>query len=218
MSARIVFDLDGTLIDSAPDICAVGNSVLDDEGLPRLTLDEAITCIGSGAAAFVAGMRALRGIPDAEQARLLETFIARYETGNALTELYPGVRAALGSLAAGGHRLGLCTNKPIGPTHAVLRHFDLDQTFGAVIGGDSLDTRKPDPAPLLAALAALGDGPALYVGDSEIDAGTAERAGVPFLLYTEGYCHVPLDTLTQRARFSDFADLPGLVAEVLDGV
>ena len=80
-----------------------------------------------------------------------------------------------------------------------------------VVGGDSLAARKPDPAPLHAALAALAPGPAIFVGDSEIDAETAERAGVLFLLFTEGYRKAPVADLPHAARFSDFAELPALV-------
>ena len=215
MSARIVFDLDGTLVHSAPDIRAVANTVLGEEGAPPLSLEETIGCIGSGAAIFVVRMRALRGIADSEQDRLLETFIARYESGVTLSTLFPGMREALGALAGDGHRLGLCTNKPIAPTHALLRHFDLSDVFESVLGGDSLPVRKPDPAPLHAVLEAMGEGPALYVGDSDVDAETAARAGVPFVFFTEGYCHLPHDQITARARFSGFEELPGLVARVL---
>ena len=215
MSARIVFDLDGTLIDSAPDIRAGANGILAEEGAEPLTPEEARSFIGSGAAVFVERMRRARGIPDSEQARLLATFIARYEGFVGLTTVYPGVPQALAALRAGGHRLGLCTNKPIRPTHAVLGHFGLDGFFGTVWGGDSLPQRKPDPAPLLAAFAALGDGSAVYVGDSEVDAETAERAGVPFLLFTEGYRRTAAADLRHSAMFDDFAALPGLVADLL---
>lgn len=215
MSARIVFDLDGTLVHSAPDIQAAGNAVLEAEGADGLSLPETIGCIGSGAAIFVERARALRGIPDSAQVRMLEAFLARYEGGHGLSTLFPGMRAALDALRAQGHRLGLCTNKPIGPTHGLLRHFGLADLFDTVLGGDSLPVCKPDPAPLLAALEGLGDGPALYVGDSEVDAETAMRAGVPFVFFTEGYCHLPQDQIDAVARFSAFADLPGVVAEGL---
>ncbi|SIS64784.1 phosphoglycolate phosphatase [Roseivivax lentus] len=217
MPARIVFDLDGTLVHSAPDIQAVANAVLAGEGAAALSLEETIGCIGSGAAIFVERMRALRGIGDAEQARLLESFIAQYESGVSLSTLFPGMRAALDGLAATGHRLGLCTNKPIAPTHALLRHFEMSDLFESVLGGDSLPVRKPDPEPLHAVLSGLGEGPALYVGDSEVDAETAARAGVPFVFFTEGYCHLPHDQITAAARFSEFAELPGLVARIHAG-
>lgn len=215
MTARIVFDLDGTLIDSAPDIRAGANGILAEEGAAPLTQEEARSFIGSGAAVFVERMRRARGIPDSEQARLLRTFTDRYEGFVGLTTIYPGVIEALTALRDKGHRLGICTNKPIRPTHAVLAHLALDGYFDTVWGGDSLPQRKPDPAPLLAAFDALGDGPEIYVGDSEVDAETARRSGMPFLLYTQGYRSTPIEDLPVTATFDDFAVLPFLVGGLL---
>ena len=210
--ARIVFDLDGTLIDSAPDIRAHASRILAREGLPGLTLEETRAFIGRGVAVFVARMRAARGIPESEQARLLEAFAAGYDAAVDLTLPYPGVVAALDALQEAGHRLGICTNKPEAPCRAVLAHLGLLSRFATIVGGDSTPTPKPDPRPLEAALAALGAGPAFFVGDSEIDAETAARAGVPFLLFTEGYRHGPVASLAHDAAFADFADLPARVA------
>ena len=210
--ARIVFDLDGTLVDSAPDIRAVANSVLAEEGRAPLSLAETVAFIGEGTSVFVARMRAARDIPETEQERLHAAFLPRYQGAVHLTEMYDSVTEALRALADAGHVLGLCTNKPEGPADAVLRHFGLTGFFATRIGGDSLATRKPDPAPLHAALDALGDGPSLYVGDSETDAETAARADVPFLLFTRGYRKAAVESLPHRARFDDWAALPGLVA------
>ena len=124
---------------------------------------------------------------------------------------------ALDALRAAGHLLGICTNKPVVPARNVLDHLGMTDRFGVVLGGDSLAVKKPDPAPLHAALEALGDGPALYVGDSEVDAETAAAAGLPFLLFTEGYRKRPAEELPQAGRFRAFADLPGLVAAVTGG-
>lgn len=213
--ARIVFDLDGTLVDSAPDIRAVANSVLAEEGRPPLSLEETVAFIGEGTAVFVARMRAARDIPDTEQERLHAAFLPRYKGAVALTEPYDGVIDALKALKDDGHALGLCTNKPEGPTDAVLRHFGLQDFFAVRIGGDSMAARKPDPAPLLAACEALGSGPCLYVGDSETDAETAHRASVPFLLFTRGYRKAPVEDLPHRATFDDWSALPGLVTNAL---
>ena len=213
--ARIVFDLDGTLIDSAPDIRSIANLILSEDGLEPISLAETISFIGNGASVFVEKMRAARGIPDDNHARLLQAFQDRYDSHFDLTAPYPNVREALAHLRGDGHRLGLCTNKPMHATRAVLSHLTLNDPWNVIYGGDSLAQRKPDPAPLLAALAELGDGPCLYVGDSEVDAETAERAGVPFLLFTEGYRKTPVDQLTHRATFADFADLPALVQSQL---
>ena len=208
---NIVFDLDGTLIDSAPDIHAAANKVLVAEGLPEITLPQARGYVGHGAPVFIQRMRADLGLGEDRQAPLLAAFLELYESAVHLTEPYPGVVAVLESLKVEGHRLGVCTNKPIGPTRAVLAHLGLAQFFDVVLGGDSLPVRKPDPAPLLAAFDALGEGRGVYVGDSEVDAETAERAGVPFFLFTQGYRKTPVEELYHTASFDDFAALPALL-------
>ncbi|MBS0124011.1 phosphoglycolate phosphatase [Thetidibacter halocola] len=215
MNARIVFDLDGTLIDSAPDIHGIANAILSEEGQEPISLAQARDFIGNGASVFVQKMRAARSIPEAEHPRLLASFIRRYDHAVMLTLPYPGVVEALAALTAKGHRLGVCTNKPIRPTRAVLAHLGLDRWFGTVWGGDSLPVHKPDPAPLHAAFEALGDGPRLYVGDSDVDAETAQRAEVPFLLFTEGYRKVPVSEMHHDVPFDDFATLPALVERLL---
>jgi phosphoglycolate phosphatase len=216
---NIIFDLDGTLIDSAPDIHAAANAVLAAEGLGQVTPDQARSFIGNGARVFVERLeRAGAGAnEDARTARMHAQFLAQYETAHALTRPYPGVDAALDSFAAHGWALGLCTNKPLKPALAVLAHFAWTGRFAAVIGGDSLPVMKPDPAPLLAVLAQMGGGAAVYVGDSEVDAATARAAGLPFALFTEGYRRSPLDQIPHDAAFSDFAALPDLAAALLRG-
>jgi phosphoglycolate phosphatase len=212
MTGTVVFDLDGTLIDSAPDIHGIANRLLAGEGVAPITLAQARDFIGNGASVFVARMRAARGLPDDQHTRLHAAFVAAYDDAVHLTVPYPGVVAALDALADAGWRMGVCTNKPVRPTHAVLNHLGLSRYFGAVFGGDSLPVHKPDPAPLFATYDALGaTGLRAYVGDSDVDAETAQRAGLPFLLYTEGYRKVPVADLPHDAAFSHFADLPALV-------
>lgn len=211
--AVIAFDLDGTLIDSAPDIHGIANRVLADEGLDGITLDEARSFVGKGAANFVARMREVRGIPDSEQDRLLDAYMGYYQGAVGLTTIYPGVRPALEMLRAAGHRLVLCTNKPEAPTQAVLDHFDLAGLFEFVVGGDTLPVRKPDPAPLLAAYRS-SVGTRLFVGDSEIDAETARAAEVPFLLFTEGYRKTAAEDLPHAAQFDHFDKLPDIVSDL----
>ena len=213
--ARIVFDLDGTLIDSAPDIHGIANAVLAQENKPEITLEQARDFIGNGASVFVAKMRKAQNIDDSEHARLLADFIARYDDAVELTVPYPGVERALEDLIEDGHVLGICTNKPIRPCKAVLQHLGLDCYFQTFWGGDSLPVHKPDPAPLHAAFDALGDGPRIYVGDSDVDAETAKRADVPFLLFSEGYRKRPVSEMQHTAVFSDFGRLPELVGQTL---
>lgn len=214
-----VFDLDGTLIDSAPDIHAAGNAVLAAEGLAPITLEQARSFIGNGARVFVERLeRAAAGGNEAVRTdRMHRLFLHEYETAHSLTQVYPGVEAALQGLRGAGWRLGLCTNKPHSPAMAVLTHLGWTDLFDTVIGGDSLPQIKPDPAPLRAVLTALGTGPAVYVGDSEVDGATAQAAGVPFALYTEGYRRGPAEAIPHDAAFADWALLPGLAARLAQG-
>jgi phosphoglycolate phosphatase len=214
--ARIVFDLDGTLVDSAPDLQGIANRLMALRGLAPITLDEARSFIGQGVAVFVAKLRRARGIGDSEQAQVLADFTAQYEDAVTLTLVYPDVAETLAQLRAEGHLLGLCTNKPMGPTLALLRYLDFERHFTKILAGDSLPQHKPDPAPLWAAFDMGGVGPDLYVGDSEVDAETARRAGVPLLLFTEGYRSTALADLPHRASFSGFSELPALVAGLVE--
>ena len=209
---NIVFDLDGTLIDSAPDIHATANIVLADEGLAGFDLATVRGFVGRGVPHLVDSLLRAHGIEDpVRAARMAENLIGRYEEAVTLTKPYQGVEAALQALQTAGHRLAVCTNKPMAPANAVLRHLGLAAYFDVVLGGDSGLPRKPDPAPLFETLRLMGAGPAAYVGDSEVDAATAEAAELPFFLFTEGYRHAPADSLPHRALFSDFAELPGLI-------
>lgn len=213
MSA-IVFDLDGTLIDSAPDIRAAVNRTLEDEGQAALDLPTVISFIGHGLPRLVERAMGARGIPMDQHAPLTEVTLAHYNAAaNDLTRPYPGVMAMLERLRDEGHRLGICTNKPEGPARKVLDQFGMAHLFDVVVGGDTLAARKPDPAPLHHAFSALGASSGLYVGDSEVDAETAQAAGIAFAFFTQGYCHVPHDTVHCLARFDHFDALAGLVAK-----
>ena len=209
---NIVFDLDGTLIDSAPDIHATANIVLADEGLAGFDLPTVRGFVGRGVPHLVDSLLQAHGMRDpVRAARMAANLIARYEDAVTLTQPYPGVVAALQALRAEGHRLAVCTNKPEAPALAVLRHLNLRDCFDVVLGGDSGLPRKPDPAPLFETLRRMGAGAAAYVGDSEVDAETAKAADLPFFLFTEGYRKAPPETLPHRALFSDFAELPALI-------
>lgn len=213
--AAIIFDLDGTLIDAAPDICATANTVLAEEGAAPISLEETKSFIGNGARVFVERMSKLRNLPEAGLEARHRRFQQVYVEAHDHTVIYEGAVAALDDLRAAGHRLGLCTNKPLLPTQSVLAHFDLGGYFDHVIAGDSLPQRKPDPAPLQAVVAALGVSPVIYVGDSMTDALTAKSAGVPFLLYTEGYNHGRLAEMERTATFSHHCDMVAQIQSIL---
>ena len=217
---NIVFDLDGTLIDSAPDIQTVAGQVLGRLRKPPLTLQETRDFIGEGGAVFVSRMMAARGIPEtpASHADIYREFISLYEFAVDKAVFYPGAFETLLRLKADGHRLGLCTNKPERPARAVLRHMGLEPVFDAVMTGGMLSSRKPEPDMLLQTIQCLGGGPTLYAGDSEIDAETARRAAVPFALYSKGYRKTAVGEIFHQWVFDDFALLPAIVANCLKGV
>jgi len=213
-NGRIVFDLDGTLIDSAPDIQKIANAVLEKIDVAPITLEETHKFIGAGIQNFIEQMRKARGIPDRYQEPLLKDLTARYETAVELTVMYPGVPEALATLAQ-SHRLGICTNKLYRPCIAVLKHLKIDQFFQTVWGGDNALARKPDPAPLQAAFEDLGTGFCIFVGDSEIDAETAQRAEVPFILFTQGYRTKPIEQIPHNVALDAFADLNKEIEAIL---
>lgn len=211
----VLFDLDGTLIDSAPDIHRLANAALAAEGLAPLDLPVVRGFIGRGLPHLVDRLLAAHGATGpVRAARMVALIASRYEDAVDLTRLYPGVADALDRLASDGHTLGICTNKPAAAARAVLDHFGLLGRFATLIGGDSCAQRKPHPAPLIAAWRACGDGPAVYVGDSEIDAECAAAAGLPLILFTQGYRHAPAESLPNAALMDDFAALPALVASL----
>ena len=211
-----IFDLDGTLIDSAPDIHAGANATLAHFGLPPVTFAQSRGFVGGGARIFVERMeRAVTGTntPDLTN-RMHRHFLEVYETSHALTTVYDGVTEALSTLESQGWRLGLCTNKPLGPTRSVLAHLGWADRFDVVIGGDSLPVVKPDPAPLRAVIEAMAKGPLVYVGDSEVDSATAKAARVPFALFTQGYRKTPVDQLYRTATFDHWRELPAIAARI----
>ncbi|OSP56296.1 phosphoglycolate phosphatase [Pseudoruegeria sp. SK021] len=212
----IVFDLDGTLIDSVPDLHAAANRMLKAEGCPPLDQAAIRAFVGNGVPHLVRLILQASGIDMREHARLVSVFLAIYQADPCtLSTLYPGVRTCLDQLHAAGHTLGICTNKPEAPTEAILAGFGLRHLFSVVIGGDTLPVRKPDPAPLTAAFSALEPGPRLFVGDSEVDAETAQAQGAPFALFTEGYRKAPAAQLPHDVLFSTYEDLIDLAQKPL---
>ena len=214
---NIVFDLDGTLIDSAPDIRTIANTLLTDIGKPVLTLDETRAFIGEGAAVLIQRMMEARSIevePDMHR-KLLSTFIGRYETTPVESPFYPGVLPLLKQLRAQKHCLAICTNKPEGPTRAVLRQSGLIAMVDAFIAGGMISTRKPDPAMLHHVIGQLSGTQTLYVGDSETDAETAIRAGVPFALFSGGYRKGTTEEIHHEWLFSHFDELGNIINRIL---
>lgn len=209
----VIFDLDGTLIDSVPAIHAVSNAVLSDMGFEALSLPTIRSFVGKGVPNLVRQLLITSGEdPDGPLfARVEHALIARYETDVEGNVPYPGVIAALDRLQAMGCRMAVCTNKPFAPAEAALRHVGLWDYFELTLGGDSMPTRKPEPQMLHHCHEALGGGRMIYVGDSEVDAETAVNAQAPFAIYSEGYRKTPLHEVPHDVAFSDWAMVPGIV-------
>jgi phosphoglycolate phosphatase len=212
--ALIVFDLDGTLIDSAADLAAAANAMLAELGCEPLSVPQVRRMIGDGVAMLVARALAARNCGQADPAAAAAAFMRHYESAaTSLTTAFPGVGHALQVLRAADIPLAVCTNKPARITADILDALGLAQYFARVIGGDSLPFRKPDPRVLLALLAAFDARPqsALLVGDSEVDAATASAAGVPFVLMKHGYRRGPAEAIGCIAALESFAELPAWI-------
>ena len=213
----VIFDLDGTLCDSAPDLRATANALLRSMGYQPLSLDVIRSFIGNGVPTLVKRVMAHSDIEFTEKrhAEMTETFEKLYsENPVAHTVLYPGVRDALDMLQQRGYVMGVCTNKVHGITLQVLDGLKISSYFNAVVGGDSLPTRKPDPAMLHDCVKQLGTDDVWYVGDSEVDSETAVAAGIKFSLFTNGYRKSPVSEIEHTTRFSTFADLAGFLSAV----
>nr|WP_247743805.1 phosphoglycolate phosphatase [Shimia sp. R9_3] len=207
MIKAVVFDLDGTLVDSAPDIQASVNLMLSEEGIEPLDLATTISFVGNGLPKLVERVMAARGMPLEEFDRVHARVLAIYNASNSdKTVVYDGVLDVLRLLKENGVFLAVCTNKPDEPARHVLAGVGLEGFFDVVIGGDTLPVRKPDPQPLYEAMGNFSAAEVLYVGDSEVDAGTAENAGVRFGLFTEGYRKSPVEEIAHDVRFSHWND------------
>jgi phosphoglycolate phosphatase len=208
----LLFDLDGTLIDSVPDLTNAMNEILRERGYPPLAPEEVKPMVGDGVPALVARAFAARGGGAEEAAELLPRYIAFYEANaTRLTRPYPGVRETLADLRGRGYRTAICTNKLQRATVRVLRGLELDDLFDGVAGGDRYAVKKPDAGHLLELIEELGGASerAAMIGDSENDAAAGHAAGLPVLLLRYGYCKCDPENLDPAAILDRFADLPG---------
>ncbi|MSO85886.1 MAG: phosphoglycolate phosphatase [Rhodospirillales bacterium] len=215
----VLFDLDGTLVDSAPDLAAALNRLLARAGYPPVALAEIQMMIGDGVhklveRGFAVHKRALS--PD-ETERFADRFVADYEANATVaTRPFPGAIETLAELRATGLALGVCTNKPEGATRAILAAFGMDSFFAQVIGGNTVPgRRKPDPEPLWEALRRLGvgAGAAIMVGDSPNDVAAARAARLPIVAVTFGYSRVPPDQLGADRLVGHFSELKEALAQ-----
>ena len=214
MEPTLLLDLDGTLVDTVPDLLASLNRLMAARGVPEFTAAEVVPMIGDGAAVLVRRAMAARGrdAAPADIKALLDDYTAHVADGS---RLFPGVEETLRAMAADGWRFAVCTNKPVVPARELLQRLGVLHLFAAVGGGDSYRTRKPDPDHLLATLAEAGGQvrATVMVGDHHNDAQAAAGAGVPCIFAAWGYGAVPAEVSATAQAFPEVARLaPGLIA------
>jgi phosphoglycolate phosphatase len=216
MPPTLVFDLDGTLVDTAPDLVAALNVVLADIGSKPLAADEARTMIGHGARAMIGYGLMRRGIAAAavDMERLLARFLAHYEAHIAdASRPLEGLTEALDALDARGHRFAVLTNKVERLARKLLEELRIAPRFAAVVGGDSFPFAKPDPRVFAATLARAGlaDRAAMMIGDSRTDVDTGRAAGAPVVLVDFGYADTLARELGADRVISSWSELPAAV-------
>ncbi len=212
----IVFDLDGTLIDTAPDLIDTLNLTLTRAGLAAVPFDTARNLIGGGAKGMIEGALAAEGraCGPAEIDVLYAAFVAHYADHLAdRSRPFPNVESALDQLAGAGHRLAVCTNKLEWLSVRLLHMLKLAPRFAAICGQDTFGMQKPDPEVLRRTVLRAGGKPsaAIMVGDSKTDVHTARAAKVPVVAVDFGYTDVSIASLKPDRVISSFADLPRAV-------
>ncbi len=213
----IVFDLDGTLVDSAPDLVDALNVILGREGIPAFPLAAARKFVGRGGRQMIRqGLEAAGAtVPDAKLETMFTAYLAHYEAHLSVkTRYYPGVEAALDALAAAGHTLAVLTNKYEKPARMLIADLGGTQRFAAIVGQDTFPICKPDPAALRLTIERAGGNPAraIMVGDTETDVSTARNAGLPVIAVDFGYAPEPVERLNPDRVIGHFDQLGEAVA------
>jgi phosphoglycolate phosphatase len=215
----VVFDLDGTLVDTAPDLIAALNHVLVREGIAPLPLKAARNMIGAGARKLIERGLEVEGVTKSsgEMDRLMKDFIAYYADHIADASVpFEGLETALDELEAKGFRFAVCTNKLEWLSKLLLDRLDLSRRFAAICGADTFGVAKPDPVILQQTLARAGGGlaGAIMVGDAGPDVGVARRAGIPVIGVEFGYTDVPIAELKPDRLIGHMRELPAAVGSL----
>ena len=214
MSHLIVFDLDGTLVDTAPDLIGGLNAAMAAEGLPPVPVEKANDLVGAGVRALVERGLTLHGrsvSPERFEA-LMDIFLKHYAENIALNSRpYPGVTEGLLDLKSQGWRFAVCTNKLEEYSLRLLSELKMMHWFEAVCGGDTFAFRKPDPRHLTETIVRAGGGDAIMVGDSRADVDTARAAGIPIIGVSFGYTDVPMKDLKPDVLIDDFSEFAAAV-------
>lgn len=222
MGRIAVFDLDGTLVDTAADLIAAMNAIAPRFDLPQLDPVEARPVAGRGGRALMrhAASKIGRDFPDDQVIVAYPPFLDAYEERIADNSRYfPGVEDAVERLRADGWRVAICTNKPERLARILMESLGGLDRFGALLGADSLPVRKPDPQHVLETVARAGGhvDKAVMIGDTETDRKAAANAGVPCALYAHGFSTVPIEELKPEAIFDDYAVVPELLPKLIAG-
>ena len=216
-SPALIFDLDGTLADTAPDLLGATNAVLAARGRPLLDLAHLRHMVGFGARALIAQAMEASGTPVTEEQMpaLVEIFLDHYRAHIADgTRLFPGVPETLAALKRRGARLGVLTNKPQELTDRLLPLLGLDGLFAAVYGAGRKAYTKPDPRIFHEVVDDCGGAPGVMIGDSVTDLNTARAASAPCILFSYGFTPVPAAELGADLVLDDFGALPEALAQL----
>ena len=215
----IAFDLDGTLVDTAPDIIGALNVLLVEQRMAPAPMSAVRQLVGHGVRGLLLRAYQMAGLTITEEriSELRPRFIEIYRARIAQeSRPFPGCLEALADLRRRGARLAVCTNKPMALSEALLAELDMSRRFDAVVGGDTLPVQKPDPAPLLEAIARAGGDPAraILVGDASPDVGAAKAAGVPCIIVDFGYNDRPAAELGGDVLISCYDALAEAVTRI----
>jgi phosphoglycolate phosphatase len=216
----VIFDLDGTLIDTAPDLIHTLNNILATENIPAVPFDTARPMIGAGVRPLLERALAERGkvLSEGAMDAMFARYLRHYQDHIAdHSRPYPGLESALDRLDAHGFRLAVCTNKYEALSLRLLDALGLTSRFAAVCGQDTFAMKKPDPDALRLTIARAGGdvGRALMVGDSETDVNVARAAGIPVIGVDFGYTRIPMSELSPDRLIGHFDALPDAVIALL---
>lgn len=217
--ARIAFDLDGTLVDTAPDLVRALNDAVVPAGLDPVPLEAVRAMVGRGAKALIVRAYERAEIPAPDAPTLehrLEVFLTSYAQAIAdQSRPFDGVEAALDALLNAGAELSVCTNKPTWLAIPLLEAVGLKNRFARIIGPEDAPAKKPDPRHLIAALGGPADRRCALVGDSAPDVDAAKAAGAWALVFEDGYSEQPAGALGADRLFRHFDELPGALAGLI---
>jgi len=211
---KIIFDLDGTLVDTAADLHAATNFVLQSLGRETVSLSQVRHMTGYGAVKLIElGLEATGGTDGLNMESLRKRFLMYYSDNICVhSYVFPDGKNMLRALVADGFQLAVCTNKPIGLALPLLEKLGIDGHFSVITGGDSFPYKKPDPRHILETAQQLaGRGGAVMIGDASPDILGAKAAGIPVIAVDFGYADTPLAELGPDYTISGFADLPALL-------